>query len=32
LFNKLEYENEDLKQFDSGFADEPTEIDSLFKD
>jgi hypothetical protein len=33
LFNKLEYENEDLKQFDKGFADELNkEIDSLFKD
>jgi len=33
LFDKLEYENEDLKQFDAGFADELNkEIDSLFKD
>ena len=33
LFDKLEYENEDLKQFDAGFTEELNkEIDSLFKD
>jgi hypothetical protein len=33
LFEKLEYENEDLKEFDQEFADElDREIDSLFKD
>ncbi len=33
LFDKLEYENEDLKEFDAEFADELSkEIDSLFKD
>jgi len=33
LFDKLEYENEDLKEFDESFADELNkEIDSLFQD
>lgn len=33
LFDKLEYENEDLKEFDAEFADELNkEIDSLFQD
>ena len=33
LFEKLEYENEDLKEFDAEFADELNkEIDSLFQD
>jgi len=33
LFEKLEYENEDLKEFDKSFADELNkEIDSLFQD
>jgi len=33
LFDKLEYENEDLKEFDEEFADELNkEIDSLFSD
>jgi len=33
LFDKLEYENEDLNEFDKTFADELSkEIDSLFKD
>jgi predicted regulator of Ras-like GTPase activity (Roadblock/LC7/MglB family) len=33
LFEKLEYENEDLKEFDAEFADELNkEIDSLFRD
>ena len=33
LFDKLEYENEDLKEFDEEFADELTkEIDALFSD
>ena len=33
IFDKLEYENEDLKEFDEEFADELNkEIDSLFSD
>jgi predicted regulator of Ras-like GTPase activity (Roadblock/LC7/MglB family) len=33
LFDKLEYENEDLKEFDEEFAEELTkEIDALFSD
>lgn len=33
LFNKLEYENEEMKEFDQEFTDELSkEIDSLFKD
>jgi len=33
LFEKLEYENEDLKEFDESFTDELNkEIDSLFQD
>jgi len=33
LFDKLQYENEDLKEFDDEFADELNkEIDSLFSD
>ena len=33
LFDKLEYENEDLKEFDAEFADDLNkEIDSLFQD
>ena len=33
LFEKLEYENEDLNEFDEAFAEELNkEIDSLFQD